>query len=63
MWLNLQEANGLVEQCPVPDDIIEKIQAIADKTSDPVERVLVENVKLIYIMFQKEQQTGRKPAC
>lgn len=63
MWTNLKKANELADQRPVPDDIIDKIQAIADKTSDPVEKALVENVKLMYVMYQKEQQTGRKPVC
>lgn len=53
MWPNLKQANELTEQRPVPDDIIEKIQAIADKTSEPVEKVLVENVKLMYVMYHK----------
>lgn len=53
MWPNLKKANELADQRPVPDDIIDKIQAIADKTSDPVEKVLVENVKLMYVMYHK----------
>ncbi|PLR40721.1 hypothetical protein CYR55_05420 [Chimaeribacter californicus] len=54
MWPNLKKANELAEQRPVPDDIIEKLQAIADKTSDPVEKALVDNVKLMYVMYQKK---------
>ena len=53
MWPNLKKANELADQRPVPDDIIDKIQAIADKTSDPVEKALVENVKLMYVMYHK----------
>jgi len=54
MWPNLKKANELAEQRPVPDDIIEKIQAIADNTSDRVEKALVDNVKLMYVMYQKK---------
>lgn len=54
MWTNLKKANELADQRPVPDDIIEKMQAIADHTVDPIEKALVDNVKLMFVMYQKE---------
>lgn len=54
MWNNLDKAGKLADIRPVPDDIIERIQAVADKTSDPVEKALVENLMLMFVMYRRE---------
>lgn len=54
MWNNLDKAGKFADIRPVPDDIIEKIQAIADRTIDPVEKVLVENLMLMFVMYKRE---------
>lgn len=54
MWKNLDKASKLADIRPVPEDIIEKIRAIADKTPDPIEKALVENLKLMFVMYQRE---------
>jgi len=54
MWNNLDKAGKLADIRPVPDDIIEKIQAVAEKTVDPVEKAMIENLMLMFVMYKRE---------
>ena len=54
MWETLNKANQLAELRPVPADIIEQLQALAEKVSDPLEKAMIENIKVSYVLFKKE---------
>lgn len=53
MWLNLNRANEIADIRPVPEDVIEQIQKIAEETPDPIEKAMVENLILMFELYKR----------
>ncbi|GEM_PF-2322653 len=57
MWETLKKANKLAELRPVPENIVEQLQTLSDKVSDPLEKAMIESIRISYALFKKERSS------